>query len=80
MTYENCSTTDLLSYRYGHDSKTTPAKSVILSLIHIIMTLTVFIETIKTTSMENVSTGELDKNKEHYLRCQDKAEKSYDVY
>ena len=33
------------------------------------------IESIKTTSMENVSTGELDKNKEHYLRCKDKTEK-----
>ena len=29
--------------------------------------------------MENVSTGVLDKNKEHYLRCKDKAEKSHDV-
>ena len=29
--------------------------------------------------MENVSTGVLDKNKEHYLRSKDKAEKSYDV-
>ena len=27
----------------------------------------------------NVSTGVLDKNKQHYLRCKDKAEKSYDV-
>ena len=26
--------------------------------------------------MENVSTGVLDKNKEHYLRCKDNAEKS----
>ena len=33
----------------------------------------------KTTSMENVSTWVLDKNKEHYLRCKDKAEKLYDV-
>ena len=33
----------------------------------------------KTTSMETVSTGVLDKNKEHYLRSKDKAEKSYDV-
>ena len=31
--------------------------------------VTVPIESIKTTSMENVSTGVLDKNKEHYLRC-----------
>ena len=37
------------------------------------------IESIKTPSMENVSTGVLDKSKEHYLRCKDKAEKSYDV-
>ena len=29
--------------------------------------------------MENVSTGVLDKNKEHYSRCKDKAEESYDV-
>ena len=36
-------------------------------------------ESVKTTFMENVSTGVLDKNKEHYLRCKDKAEKSYDV-
>ena len=34
---------------------------------------------IKATSMENVSTGVLDKNKEHYLRCNDKAGKSSDV-
>ena len=33
----------------------------------------------KTTSMETVSTGVLDKNKEHYLRSKDKAEKVYDV-
>ena len=31
----------------------------------------------KTVSMENVSTGELDRNKEHYLRKKDKTEKSY---
>ena len=40
------------------------------------------IKCIKTTSMENVEnvgTGVLDKNKEHYLRCTDKAKKSYDV-
>ena len=30
----------------------------------------------KTTSMENVSTWVLDKNKEHYLRSKDKAEQS----
>ena len=29
------------------------------------------IESIKTTSMENVSTRVLDKNKEHYLGCKD---------
>ena len=29
--------------------------------------------------MENVSTGVLDENKEHYLRYKDKAKKSYDV-
>ena len=37
------------------------------------------IESIKTTSMENVNTGVLDKNKEPYLRSNDKAEKSNDV-
>ena len=30
---------------------------------------------IKTTSMENVSTGLRDKNKEHYLRCKIKTKK-----
>ena len=29
--------------------------------------------------MENVSTGVLDENTEHYLRCREKAEKSCDV-
>ena len=31
--------------------------------------------------MENISTGVLDKNKEHYIRCTNKykVEKSYDV-
>ena len=29
--------------------------------------------------MENVSTGVLDTNEEDYLRCKDKAKKSYDV-
>ena len=29
--------------------------------------------------MESVSTGVFDKNKEHHLRNEDKAEKSYDV-
>ena len=33
------------------------------------------IESIKTTSMETVSTGVLEKNKEHYLSSKDKAEK-----
>ena len=37
------------------------------------------IESVKTTSMENVSTGVLDRIKEHYLKYIDKAEKSYDV-
>ena len=38
------------------------------------------LESMKTTSMETVSTGVLDKNKKkHYLRSKDKAEKSYDV-
>ena len=32
------------------------------------------IESIETTSMETVSTGVLDENKEHYLRSKDKAE------
>ena len=32
----------------------------------------------KTTTMEIVNTGVRDKNKEHYLRSEDK-EKSYDV-
>ena len=33
----------------------------------------------KTTFMETFSTGVLDKNKEHYLKSKDKAEKAYDV-
>ena len=37
------------------------------------------ITSIKTMFMENVSSGVLDENKEHYLRCKDKAKKSYDV-
>ena len=37
------------------------------------------IESMKTMSMETVSTGVLDKNKEHYLRSEYKAEKSYDL-
>ena len=36
-------------------------------------------ESIKTTSMEKVSTGVLDENKERYLRSKDLAEKSYDA-
>ena len=32
-----------------------------------------------TTSMETVSTGVLDQNKERNLRSKDKAEKPYDV-
>ena len=36
-------------------------------------------ESMKTTSMETVSAGLLDENKEHYLKSNDKAEKSYDV-
>ena len=37
------------------------------------------IGSVKTISMENVSTGVLDKNKQHYLRCKDKA-KSHMMY
>ena len=40
-------------------------------------TFNVRIESVNTTSMENVSTGVLDENKEHYLRCTDKAKKSH---
>ena len=43
------------------------------------VTFMLIIESIKTTSMETVSTGVLDKNKEHYLRRKDKAEKAYDM-
>ena len=32
--------------------------------------MTLLIVIIKTTSKENDSTGVLDKNKEHYLRCE----------
>ena len=42
-------------------------------------TNTQMVDRIKTTSMENVSTGVLEKNIEHYLRSKDKAEKWYDV-
>ena len=47
-------------------------------VIHVMLPIKKFryIECIKTTSMENVSRGVLDKNKEHYLRCKDKAQKS----
>ena len=34
------------------------------------------IEMIKTTSMETVGTGVLDRNKERYLRSKDKAKKN----
>ena len=33
------------------------------------------LESVKITSMENNSTGVLDKNKEHYLRWKDKQKK-----
>ena len=36
-------------------------------------------ESVKTTSMENVSARVLDTNKELYLRCKYKAKNSYDV-
>ena len=37
------------------------------------------IESVKTTSMENGSTGVLDKDKEHNLRYKDISKKSHDV-
>ena len=37
------------------------------------------IQSVKTASMENISTWVLDTNEEHYLRCKDKAKISYDV-
>ena len=37
------------------------------------------LESIKIVSMETVSTGVLDRNKEHYLRSKDKAKKLYDI-
>ena len=40
---------------------------------------TIIKESIKTTSVEYVCTGVLDRNKQHYLRNKDKADKSYDV-
>ena len=33
------------------------------------------VESVNTTSVENVTTGVLDKNEKHYLRCKDKAKK-----
>ena len=45
---------------------------------HLIDMVMLSIESVKTTSMENVSTGVFNKNKEHYLRCKVKAKK-YDV-
>ena len=39
----------------------------------------IIIESVKTTSIENVSTGVLDKNKEHFFRCKDTTKNSYDV-
>ena len=36
-------------------------------------------ESVKTTSMEYVSTVVLGKNKEHYSRCKDKVKTSYDA-
>ena len=38
------------------------------------------VEIMKTASMETVSTGVLDENKEHYLRGNDKAEKKHSVF
>ena len=38
-----------------------------------------WIKSMKTTSVETVSTGVLDKNKEHYLKSKVEAEKSYYV-
>ena len=36
-----------------------------------------FIEIVKIMSLENVNTGILGENKEHYLRCKDKAKQSH---
>ena len=41
--------------------------------------MSLLIESMKTTFMETVSTGVLDKNKKDYLRSKDKGEKTYDV-
>ena len=38
------------------------------------------IVSVKIPSMENVSTGVLDKNKEHYLRCEDKVKTNHMMY
>ena len=34
------------------------------------------VESVKTTSMKDISTGVLYKNEENYLRCKDKAKKT----
>ena len=38
------------------------------------------IKSIKTTFMEAIGTGVLNRNKEHYLRSKDKAEKKHMIY
>ena len=38
------------------------------------------IVSVKIPSMENVSTGVLDKDKEHYLRCEDKVKTNHMMY
>ena len=53
--------------------------NVFLKLLKIKHVLDKLKESIKTTSMENVSTGVIEKNKEQYLRSKDKAEKWYDI-
>ena len=47
----------------------------------ILQTLMMLIESVNTTFVENVSTGVLHKNKQHYryLSCKDKTKKPYDV-
>ena len=37
-------------------------------------------ESVKTTSMENVSTWVFDDNKEHYFNCKDKILKDHMMY
>ena len=37
-------------------------------------------ESVKTTPMENDGTKELDENKDHNLRCKDRAEKNHMMY